>query len=154
MDPIEFISLAVKLSSSHIQAELHTSVSRAYYGAFHTARELLEACGIRFPPKELFGADIHRKIRFCLANSANADGLLAAGTLQVLRQQRNFADYDLKNDRFSFPNARNVRICMQRAIEIVDALQRCQSEASISPFRETVRGYARDVLRLPVVEGP
>lgn len=46
MDPAEFISLALRLSTSHREADLRTAVSRAYYGAFHLVRELLEDCGV------------------------------------------------------------------------------------------------------------
>ncbi|HEX7380161.1 MAG TPA: hypothetical protein VF278_23775, partial [Pirellulales bacterium] len=73
MSPNDFVSLAVKLSNSAHEAELRTAVSRAYYGAFHSARDLLEDCGISFPPKELLGADVHRKIRFCLESADNGD---------------------------------------------------------------------------------
>jgi uncharacterized protein (UPF0332 family) len=150
MDPTDFISLAVKLSNSRQEAELRTAVSRAYYGALHAARELLEQCGVGFPPKELFGADVHRKVRFCLANANDADAALFANKLSDLRSQRNNADYDLKTERFSLAHAKNVSARTQLAIEIVDALQRCQSEPRFGGFQEKVRAYARDVLRLPV----
>lgn len=47
MNPASFISLAVKLSNGRQEAELRTPVSRADYGAFHSARELLEDCYAR-----------------------------------------------------------------------------------------------------------
>lgn len=150
MNSADFISLAIKLSNSQQEVELRTAVSRAYYGAFHAARELLEACGIAFPPKELLGADIHRKVRFCLANADTADALLVAGKLDVMRQQRNLADYDLRTDRFSLPSVKNVTTCVQRAIQIVDAIDRCRGETTFVEFRYRVCAYARDVLRLPV----
>ena len=150
MDPAEFIGLAVKLSNCQQEAELRTAVGRAYYGAFHSARDLLEECGIRFPPKELFGAAIHTKVRYCLSNGDNKDAAIAANRLGALRSQRNYADYDMKGDRFSLLNAKHVRACTQMAIEIVDALQRCRSDDALPEFREKVRAYARDVLRLPV----
>lgn len=150
MNSADFISLATKLSNSRQEVELRTAVSRAYYGAFHSVRELLEECGIAFPPKDLLGADIHRKVRFCLANSGNADAMLVAGKLDIMRQQRNLADYDLTTESFSLSNAKNVRACVQRTVQIVDALQRCRGEPTFVQFRETVCAYARDVLRLPV----
>lgn len=150
MNSADFISLAIKLSNSQQEVELRTAVSRAYYGAFHSVRELIENCRIAFPPKELFGADIHRKVRFCLANSGSVELLLIAGKLDIMRQERNLADYDLGTERFSFANGKNVRTCVQRAIQIVDALQRSQADATFSQIRETLRAYARDVLRLPV----
>lgn len=53
MNPADFIALAVKLSNSQEEADLRTAVSRAYYGAFHSARQLLEECGIGFPRRTL-----------------------------------------------------------------------------------------------------
>lgn len=152
MNPADFISLAVKLSNSQQEAELRSAVSRAYYGAFNVARELLEDCGIRFPRKELFGADIHRKVRFCCANAGNADAALAANKLDILRGERNYADYDMKTKRLSLSNAKNVRANAQRAIDIVDGFQRCRTGDAFDQFREKARAYARDVLRLPTHE--
>lgn len=152
MNPREFISLAVKLSNCRQEAELRTAVGRAYYGAFHAAREVLEECGVCFPPKELFGADIHRKVQFCLANAGDPDAALVAKKLNTLRRQRNQADYDLKTERFSLSNVKNVRSCVQMAIEIVDALEQSRSAQGFGPVREKVRTYARDVLRLPLID--
>lgn len=150
MNSADFVSLAVKLSNGRQEAELRTAVSRAYYGAFHSARELLEECGVSFPAKELFGADVHRKLRFCLANAENADAALISNRLNYLRRRRNTADYDLKTDRFALAHDKNVRASIMTAIEIVDALQRCRTADTFSQFRKLVRRYARDVLRLPV----
>lgn len=152
MNPADFISLAVKLSNSRQEADLRTAVGRAYYGAFHSVRELLEESAIDFPPKELFGADIHRKVRFCLAHAGNPDAALIATNLDALRRHRNHADYDLKSDLYSLANFRNVKTCVQLCIGIVDALQGCRTDEAFDQFRETVRTYARDVLRLPVRE--
>lgn len=151
MNPADFISLALKLSNSQQESELRTAVSRAYYGAFHSARELIEGCGIRFPRAELFGADIHRKVRFCLAHADNDDAALVVNRLSSLREQRNHADYDLTSDRFSVANSRNVKTTVRIAVEILDAIQRCRSEAAFPALRERVRAYARDILRLPLV---
>jgi uncharacterized protein (UPF0332 family) len=150
MNPADFISLAIKLSNSQQEAELRTAVGRAYYGAFHAARELLEECDIGFPPKELFGADIHRKVQYCLANAGNANADAVATRLHILRRQRNAADYDLKIDSFSGSRTKQVTSNTQRAIEIVDALQHCRTGEAFQQFRDNVRAYARDVLRLPV----
>lgn len=150
MNPADFIALAVKLSNSQQEVDLRTAVSRAYYGAFHSARELLEECGIGFPAKEAFGAAIHTKVRYCLANAGNTDARKATNKLGALRSQRNSADYDLKSDHFSVSHGNAVKVNVRIAIEIVDALQRCRGEIALPDFREKVRAYARDVLRLPV----
>lgn len=150
MKPAAFVDLAIKLSNSRQEAELRTSVSRAYYGAFHSARELMEECGIDFPTRDLLGADIHRKVRFCLANADHADAALVANRLNSLRQQRNSADYDLRTDRFT--HSKNVRTVLPMAMEVIDALDRCRNAQTFDVVREKVRDYARNVLRLPVKE--
>lgn len=150
MDPADFISLAIKLSSSRQESELRTAVSRAYYGAFHAASELLDECGVVFPPKEIYGAEIHGKVRFCLANADSGDAALVANRLSALRRQRNQADYDLKSDRFSASHSKNAKVCTRVAVEIVDAIQRCRNEPMFDAFREKIRTYARDVLNLSV----
>lgn len=147
MDPADFITLAIKLSNSRGEAELRSAVSRAYYGAFHLAREFVEDCGVHLPRKEMYAAEVHAKVRFCL-NQGNEDAAHAANRLGSLRDSRNRADYDLKMDRFS--NSSNARRAVGIAQEIVDALQRCRSEPDFSIVRENVRKYARDVLRMPL----
>jgi uncharacterized protein (UPF0332 family) len=150
MNGNEFVSLAIKLSNSQHEAELRTAVSRAYYGAFHSARELIVDCGIAFPRKDLLGSDIHRKVRFCLANAGHPDAISIANNLDSLRRQRNLADYDLATGKFTALHVRQVRTTLDIAIEIVDALQRCRTADTFSQFRQSVRGYAHDVLRLPL----
>lgn len=151
MDPLDFIALAIRLSNSQNEADLRSAVSRAYYGAFHIARQFLVDCGLRFPPKEAYAAEIHRKVRFCLSESGNAAAMIASGSLRLLRNQRNEADYDL--DSKAFKNAAGVAVMVRVAPEIADGIQRCHAEPAFSEARDKIRIYARDVLRIPV-EGP
>lgn len=148
MDPREFITLAIKLSNSANEGERRTAINRAYFFAFHLARQFLEDCGIAFSRRDMDGAEIHKKIRFCLGESRQLDGMFAADKLRSLRQQRNEADYDLKSTRFrttSEPLA-----SMRAAQEIDDALQRCRTDHDFPAVRDRIRTYARDVLRLTV----
>lgn len=54
----DFLDLAVRLSEGRSEAELRTAVSRAYYAAFHVAKELLEDAGIALPNT----AEAHRNV--------------------------------------------------------------------------------------------
>lgn len=103
MDPAEFISLSVRLSNSQREADLRTAVSRAYYGSFHLARDLLQDCGIQFSGKDLYKAEVHQKLRYCLGESDNEEAVLLAKKLGSLRDRRNEADYDLDSTTFA-PN--------------------------------------------------
>jgi uncharacterized protein (UPF0332 family) len=148
MDPADFISLAIRLSKSNSEADLRTAVSRAYYGAFHTVRRFLEECRLYLSSRELHGAEIHRKVRFCLVASGNVDAIDAAGKLGSLRNLRNEADYDFSLAKFK-KSARVVPMVLISQ-DIVDALQRCRTDPAYSEIREKIRAYARDVLRLTI----
>jgi uncharacterized protein (UPF0332 family) len=148
MDPLEFIAVAIRLCNSKHEGDLRTAVSRAYYCAFHVARQFLIDCGLRFPPKEIYAAEIHRRVRYCLSESGNADAVFASGGLRELRRQRNEADYNLDSTRFKSPVA--VSAMVHIAPEIIDAIGRCRLEPAISETRERLRTYARDVLRIRV----
>ena len=100
MDPLDFISLAIRLSTSQNEADLRTAVSRAYYGAFHVARRFLSDCGVRWPTREMQSAEIHTKVRYCLRESANADAIIVSRSLLSLRDLRNKGDYDLESTKF------------------------------------------------------
>lgn len=133
MNPSDFISLAVRLSNSSQEADLRSSVSRAYYGAFHLARQFLADCGLRFAQKDLYAAEVHKKVRYCLSEAANSDAVVVAGRLRFLRDQRNEADYDLDSNKFR--TAGNSMAMIRVTQEIVDALQRCRAEPAV--FRDS-----------------
>lgn len=151
MDPSDFISLAIRLSNSSNEADLRSAVSRAYYGAFHLASRFLADCGVRFAKKDLYAAEVHRKVRYCLSESSNADAIVISGRLRLLRDQRNEADYTL--DSTKFKKASNAAAMIRVAQEIVDALQRCRAEPAFTEARDKIRGYARDVLRMSLDDG-
>lgn len=144
MDPRDFISLAIRLSSSKREADLRSAVSRAYYGAFHVACALLEDFGIQLSRKDLYGADVHMKVRFCLRESGSQAVGRAVEKLGSLRGERNKADYDLKLRLF---DPAGVAIQLRMTQEIVDAIDRCRNDPALAEIREKTRSYARDVLR-------
>lgn len=150
MDPTDFVTLAIKLSSSRREAELRTAVSRAYYGAFHFAARFLNGCGLSISGKELYGAQVHVKVRHCLDAAQCDDAALASEKLASLREQRNTADYHLDASGFATPQYAAGMI--QIAQQIIDCLERCSLEPVYSEARENIRTYARDVLRLNVQE--
>jgi hypothetical protein len=65
MSPDDFLALAARLSASSGEAERRSAVSRAYYGVFHIARQVIEACGVTCPES----AEAHDKISKCLQQS-------------------------------------------------------------------------------------
>lgn len=150
MEPLDFISLAIRLANSGNEADRRTAVSRAYYGAFHVARRFLIDCGIYFSQKETYAAEIHRKVQYCLSECGYSDAVKASGHLRSLRDRRNEADYDLESAEFN--TTASVLASVRVATEIVDVIQRCRSEPLDSDIRDKIRAYVRDVLRITVRE--
>lgn len=150
MEPAEFISVGLRLATSEREADRRTAVSRAYYGAFHVARRFLADCGLNFPQKEMYGAEIHTKVRYCLGESGSANAVHAGKRLLTLRNQRNAADYDL--DSTLFDTVAMVLQMVRMAPEIVDAIEQCRREPDSPQTRDRIRTYARDVLRVTVRE--
>ena len=96
MNPDEFLNLALRLSNSDREADRRSAVSRAYYALFHTARLLLDACGVTCPQS----AESHDRIAKCLQHSGVAEVVVAGRESNSLRTIRNHADYRLDDRRF------------------------------------------------------
>jgi uncharacterized protein (UPF0332 family) len=92
MDPREFLVVASEWAVGTNEAEWRSAVSRAYYSAFHVGRELLESAGFVVPESAL----AHAYVWLRLANAKNSLIVEAGNQLNVLRGQRNRADYALK----------------------------------------------------------
>lgn len=141
-----FLNQAIRLANSDVEADIRTSVSRCYYGAFHNGLEFLERCGIQLPRS----ADAHEKLQWCLGHSADETAKDAARKLDTLRAERNLADYNLRHVKFQ--RKRNALVALSAAQAIVGALSLCGREPVFTSIRLTVRAYAKDILKLPVSE--
>jgi uncharacterized protein (UPF0332 family) len=144
MNPVDFLDLAVELVGSGSEAAFRTAVSRAYYGAFHTAVVLIREMGVYLPA----GPESHQKVGYCLMECGEAPGWQAGDSLQFLRKHRNQADYDL--DKSTAFDAKRAIQRIDRARETVGLLRECREEPVRSRFRVKLRDYAANVLRLPV----
>src|SRR5438876_3717736 len=90
MDFREYLSLAFTLANGGTEAEWRSATSRAYYAAFHVARELLSDLGFIVPR----GDRAHAYLWLGLGNSGEAPVITAGKNLNDLRGERNRADYD------------------------------------------------------------
>jgi hypothetical protein len=95
MNGADFYHLAMSLAGGTQPAELRSATSRAYYGAYHTAYELLTSCGIALPG----GPECDTKVRWILDQSGDMDVKTASGKLASLRIARNDADYELSEKK-------------------------------------------------------
>jgi uncharacterized protein (UPF0332 family) len=137
MNPLDFMQTALRLSAGS-EANKRSAVSRAYYSAYHVAREFVTACGVRFPST----AATHEALPWCLSKSGDVVLVTAARELRSLRTSRNEADYDLHRPGFADQTFINRRLQIAQAIlTALAASNRAQAEPAI-------RQYASSVLKL------
>jgi uncharacterized protein (UPF0332 family) len=138
MDERDFLVLARQLASATTQAAWPSSVSRAYYAAFHVAAHLLEALGFNLPKAER----AHAYLWLRLANCSESSVQRAGHALNDLRGYGNRADYDLVR-ALRQPLAQTQVHEADRIIQLLDALNRQQQDK----IRDGIREYERDVLK-------
>jgi uncharacterized protein (UPF0332 family) len=135
-----FLSLALELATSDAEERRRSAISRAYYGAYHVARELVQRCDVIVPKR-----DVHNKLQWCLQqtgeNAADKELVKAGSKLGDLRTERNKADYDL--DDQSIAKVANVTKSVKRAEQIVDVLAALSAGAANKVIRQHVRSFAQ-----------
>jgi uncharacterized protein (UPF0332 family) len=93
----DFLQVAVQLASQASEPHWRSATSRAYYAAFHVAREALEQNGVHIPEN----ATGHERVIRCLNNAQDIELAKAAANLGTLRSSRITADYRLRSASFS-----------------------------------------------------
>lgn len=126
----DFLEVAEALTNGPSEPYWRSGTSRAYYAAFHVAKDALQRRGIRIPPT----AEGHERVIRCLNNSDNEDLAQAATGLGTLRLNRNAADYDLETQPFSQNQG---QFDLARAKAIIRHIERSPLEAG--NFRRVVR---------------
>src|SRR2546430_15944805 len=86
----DFLALAARLAAGASESEWRSAASRAYYAAFHVARELLSDLRFLVPRADR----AHQYLTFRLSNCGDAAVIAAGRNLETLRRLRNRADYD------------------------------------------------------------
>src|SRR5258708_11437710 len=87
----EFMIFADSLLISSNEAAWRSAVSRAYYSAFHGARQLLIDLGFSVPG----GEQAHSYLWLRLSNCSESEVERAGRELNQLRRDRNRSDYDI-----------------------------------------------------------
>ena len=141
MNPEDFLTLATDLSQGSGQAHWRSSVSRAYYSAFHAACILVESFLVTLPQ----GASTHQKVTYCLQQSKSTELAIAGSKLNAFREARNSADYRLRDSQFASKKSAEVHIAI--AQQVISVIKGKQSDLEI---RRNVRQYARNTLKLQV----
>jgi uncharacterized protein (UPF0332 family) len=135
-----FLTVAQALSAGPTEAEWRSAISRAYYAAFHTAREFLTRLRFRVPP----GEQAHAYLWLRLSNTGDPKADVIARLLRDLRGRRNIADYDLGRPR-SQANATDATNDAQDLIARLDAPAGTPAEPAI---RDGMRAYEQAVLKV------
>ncbi len=131
----DFLTLATRLGSGSTEAEWRTAVSRAYYAAFHGARDLFHGLGFTVPRAD----PAHQYLYHRLNNFGHAQLEQAGRDLNSLRTLRNQADYELRQhhpQRFAGTG-------LQLAQGIVQALALATVEPTRTQVRDAVIAYER-----------
>jgi len=135
----DFLTLAATLATGTSEAAWRSAVSRAYYAAFHVARELLEELGFRVAQADRAHAYLWRRLQNCGDTAVQEAG----SDLQDLRHNRNKSDYDFK---LSVTKAEAL-IRLQSAESVVLRLEAAKVEPVQSAIRDTMKIYERNILQ-------
>lgn len=115
MPPRDFLLLAGELSPRKTEACWRSAASRAYYAAFHVARDFLNSLGFAIRQGDQSHAAVYRR----MSNTKVADVDQAGNLLIDLRRLRNQADYDLQRS-FAAADARKAIQAAERLFDIVN----------------------------------
>jgi uncharacterized protein (UPF0332 family) len=136
----EFLKVAQTLLQDQGEGAWRSAVSRAYYAAFHTAREVMGILGFDVPR----GERAHAYLWLRLSNCGDAQLRETGAALNILRQDRNIADYDLHRSLSQANAAKDVK----KAEEVIRVLTTAAiSEPARSVITVAMKTYERDVLK-------
>ena len=134
----DLLNLAESLSRGATESEWRCAVGRAYYAAFHQARDVLQALGFQIPRAELVHAFLWKRLRSCGQSSVG----MAGSKLHELRSVRNRADYDVA---FDFAK-KDAIAAVETSRQILDAFETLTPDDRQAAL-DVMAAYERDVLR-------
>jgi len=135
----DFLALAESWVQGVTEAEWRSAVSRAYYGAFHQARDIFRGLGFVVPRAD----QAHAYLWLRLSNCGHAQIRVAGSDLNTLRRERNRADYDV--DRTLGHNDAILQV--RAARQIAQLLDLVTAEPIRTQVLDGIRAYERDVLK-------
>lgn len=119
MRPREFHNIAERLAANGKRpAEFRTAISRAYYAAYHVAREVLLPLGA-----DLSGdRDAHVDVRMHLEHSGDRVLIEVSDALRKLHSDRKVADYNLTDATIEKQKEASARV--ERARMIMEKVEK------------------------------
>jgi uncharacterized protein (UPF0332 family) len=139
MNVRDFLTVAKGLLLGTTEASWRSAVSRAYYSAFHVARQLLEQVGFAVPRADR----AHSHLWLRLSNCGDPTIQLAGRELNNLRGLRNRADYEVDRPMSKDEAAGQVGV----AEKIIEYLETAKAEPMRSQIINAMKAYERDVLQ-------
>jgi uncharacterized protein (UPF0332 family) len=135
----DFLVLAARVATDTSEADWRTAVSRAYYAAFHVARQVLGDLNFTVPRADR----AHQYLVFRLSNCGDSAVEQAGRDLETLRRLRNRADYD-DVPAVTQPQAAAAVRLAEGIIQLLDA---AHLEPTRTRMRDAMIVYERDVLQ-------
>ncbi len=140
MNGADYIDFAAKIAVTYSDAASCRSViSRAYYGAFHIARSLLDRLGSR-PPRN---ANAHVFMQHRLMNCGHARAVEAGQLLRDLYADRLNADYSLERRQVESVGYAKAAVVTARRIE--NLIQGCDQDEVRQQIATGIAEYERKI---------
>jgi uncharacterized protein (UPF0332 family) len=146
IDARDFLAQAERWIQETDEAHWRSAVSRAYYAAFHVARDLFRDLGFQVPRAGI----AHAYLSMRLSNSGDITIQAAGSDLNRLLTGRNQADYDIHR-MLTQPDALQL---VRLARRIIQRLDTCRVDPLRTQVRDAMRDYERNVLRDVTWQGP
>jgi uncharacterized protein (UPF0332 family) len=144
MNATDFYQLAVKLSNESGAAAMRSCISRAYYGAFNRASDVVRSIGVILPKS----AECHDKVAKILSNCGDLDVETAGSKLDSLRTIRNAADYHLDDTRTE--KKRTAILELHKADQIIQCMEQCFAGQPKESAHDAMKKYATEILQLRI----
>jgi uncharacterized protein (UPF0332 family) len=140
MNGVHFIDFAAKIAATYSDAgSCRSVISRAYYGAFHLAKSLLDRVGSR-PPRN---ANAHVFTQHRLMNCGHATAVEAGQLLRDLYADRLNADYSL--ERRQVESLGYARTAVETARRIQNLIKSCDQNDVYEQIGTGISEYERRI---------
>lgn len=137
MNAEEFVTYASGIAArpNAGAAAYRTAVSRAYYGVFNVAKDLITQLG-HDPPQ---GQNTHKWTSLALSNCGHPSAITAGGFLGDLHKSRLDADYKLT--KLHIENQQAAIDCVELATEILRLLALCDASDARREMKAGIEDY-------------
>ena len=140
MNAADYINFAAKLAVTYSDAaSCRSTISRAYYGAFHIVKSLLDQLGSR-PPRN---ANAHVFLQHRLTNCGHAPAVEAGRLLGDLHMDRINADYNLVKRQVETIGYARLRVVAARRIQ--NLIESCDDDEARQQIKAGIAEYERRI---------